>query len=155
MAGRDWLAPVSSDRPPTAGDRMPAYLIRFLTRCIRGCLHPRACGCTLSHPAKVFVPCNEPPPPGFLLPLRLRHPPAPSKIPPSISPCSSHPPSPFHTDATATDRRWSGVPEQARGARKAPGGERTDDSTYYTFVRAARAGRKWGRQAGIAAVAHG
>lgn len=62
--------------PSFSRDRMPAYLIRFLTRCIRGCLHPRACGCTLSQRAKVFVPCNEPPPCGtFLLLLYhlLRH----------------------------------------------------------------------------------
>ena len=35
--------------PSFTRDRMPAYLIRFLTRCIRGCLAPRACGRTLSH----------------------------------------------------------------------------------------------------------
>lgn len=91
-------------------------------------LAPRACGCTLSHRSKVFVPCNEPPPPGF------------------------PPPTP-HFAVTATDRRRSGVPEQTRGARRAPGEERIDDSTYYTFVRAPR--RRWGWQAGIAVVAHG
>lgn len=96
-------------------------------------LAPRACGRGVCEGAKVLVRCNEPPPPGSPPP------------PPSA-------PTPRPAAQAVAVGEW-GTGTSWRGTEGCLGEGRTDDSTYYTFVRAARGG--WGRQPGIAAVAHG
>lgn len=83
--------------PSFTRDRMPAYLIRFLTRCIRGCLHrvhvdaefakERRCWCGVMNHHR---------------PARLLRPPRPPLPVPQPKPSQSE----------------SGVPEQAGGVRK-------------------------------------
>lgn len=93
--------------------------------------------------AKVFVPCNEPPPPAGFASSASSHS-AASAADPSQSPA----PAP------------SGVPEQSgrgtEGSLHAGGGEeRTDDIVVHIILLYGPREGRWGRQPGIAAVAHG
>lgn len=138
--------------PSFTRDRMPAYLIRFLTRCIRGCLHRVHVNTHFLTGAKVFVPCNEPPPPGLPPPpptSPLRH----SATPPL---CHSAAPSraePIRRSRNRRPREW-GTGTTWRGMGRFSSASKGQTIVHIILLCGPRRGR-WGRQPGIAAVAHG